>query len=143
VANRKDAPAQSSPPQVIKVDERGQVSIRLDADYVLRPSVEAIMEAERGTGLSLFDLAGLAANARMRMDHMGIVVAAFMRAHGKANPDDPLKTSYLGASPDKLAGMILEAAPPRIMAALSIILSGAIGGGYTASGEVKAAAGTN
>lgn len=125
--------------QVVKLDERGQLSIRLDAEYLLRPSVEAIMEAERETGLSLFDLASLAANARMRFDQLGIVVAAFMRAHGKANSDDPQRTTYLGAKPETLAGLIMEAGAPRICAALAILLAGALNGGYTSSGEAKAA----
>lgn len=129
-------------PQVVKIDERGQISILLDADYVLRPSVEAIMEAERETALSLFDLASLAANARMRLEQMGILVAAFMRAHGKANPDDPLKSTYLGAKPETLAGLVMEAGAPRIMSALAVLLAGALNGGYTASGEPRAA-GTN
>jgi hypothetical protein len=47
------------PSKVVKLDERGQLSITLDAEYQLRPSVEAIMEAERETRLSLFDLATL------------------------------------------------------------------------------------
>lgn len=129
-------------PQVVKIDERGQISIKLDAEYVLRPSVEAILDAERETGLSLFDLATLAANSRMRLDQMGIAVAAFMRAHGKANPEDPLKTTYLAAKAETLSGLIMEAGVPRIMGALAVLLAGALSGGYTASGEAKAA-GTN
>lgn len=125
--------------QVVKLDERGQLSIRLDADYMLRPSVEAIMEAERETRLALFDLATLAANARLTIEHMAITIAAFMRAQGRANPDDPLKTSYLGAKAETLAGMIMEAGVPRIQGALAVLLAGAINGGYTASGEAKTA----
>ena len=125
--------------QVVKLDERGQLSIFLDAEYRLRPSVEAIMEAERESGLALFDLATLAANSRMTIEQTAICVAAFMRAHGKANPDDPLKTSYLGAKASTLAGMVMEAGCPRIMGALAVLLAGAINGGYTASGEAKAA----
>jgi hypothetical protein len=125
-------------PQVVKVDERGQISIVLDAEYILRPSMEAILEIERETGLSLFDLAGLAANSRMRLEQMAIAVARFMNAYGKGNPDDPLKSSYLGAKPDVLEPMIYESGIPRIMGALTVVLSGAISGGYTASGEVKA-----
>ena len=128
--------------QVIKLDERGQLSIRLDAEYLLRPSVEAILEVERETRLSLFDLATLAANSRMPLEQMSIAVAAFMRAQGRANPDDPLKTSYLGAKAENLAGMIMEAGIPRIMGGLAVLLAGAVNGGYTSSGEVKAA-GTN
>lgn len=130
------------PDAIVKMDERGQLSIKLDADYVLRPSVEAILEAERETGLSLFELASLAANSRMRLDQMGIVVACFMRAHGKANPNDPLKTTYLGANAESLSGLIMEAGIPRIMGSLAVLLAGALSGGYTQSGEVKAA-GTN
>jgi hypothetical protein len=129
--------AKTTQPSIIKLDDRGQLSIKLDAEYVLRPSHEAIMEAEKQTGLSLFDLAGLAANARMGLECMSILVATMMRAYGKANPDDPKKTTYLTASPDRLAGMIYEAGVPRIMGGLTVLLAGAINGGYTASGEAK------
>jgi hypothetical protein len=125
---------------IVKLDPRGQLSIRLDGqDFTLRPSVEAILEAESGTGLSLFDLASLAANSRMRLDQMGTVVASFMRAQGKANPEDPLKTSYLGANAETLTELIMEAGIPRIMGGLTVLLAGALNGGYTASGEPKAA----
>ena len=128
----------------IKLDVRGQITAPLGGEnYVLRPSEEAILAIEDETGLSLFDLAGQAANGRMSLRHMGIVVAAMMRAHGKANPEDPLITTYMAANPDKIRGLILEAGTPRIMARITVILAGAIGGGYTASGEVKAATGTN
>jgi hypothetical protein len=126
--------------QVVKLDERGQLSIYLDAEYVLRPSVEAIIAIERQTApLVQFDLATLAANCRMSLEHMAICVAEFMRAHGKANPDDPLKTTYLGAKPETLAGLIMEAGAPRICGALAVILAGSLNGGYTAAGEAKAA----
>jgi hypothetical protein len=131
-----------NPDAIVKLDERGQLSIRLDDEYKLRPSVEAILEAETETGLSLFDLASLAANSRMRLDQMGVVVACFMKAHGKANPEDPLKTTYLGANAESLAGLIMEAGVPRIMGALTIILAASLNGGYTQTGEPKAA-GTN
>jgi hypothetical protein len=123
---------------MIELDTRGQLVVTLDAPYVLRPSVEAIMEAERETGLSLYDLASLAANSRMRLDQMGIVTAAFMRAHGKANPDDPMKTTYLAAKAEKLSALIFEAGVPRIMGGLTVLLAGAINGAYTSSGEAKA-----
>jgi hypothetical protein len=126
----------------IAVDTRGQISGELDGTaYVLRPSYEAIMEAERETGLSLFDLAGLASNGRMTLEQMGVVTAAMMRAHGKANPDDPLKSSYAGAKPSKLSQLIYEVGGPRVMGRLTVLLVGALTGGYTSSGEVKAAMG--
>lgn len=127
----------ASGPQVVNIDDRGQLSIMLDAEYVLRPSQEAVMEAEQQTGLALFDLAGLAANSRMTLNQMSIVVAAMMRATGKANPSSPLKASYLGANPERLASLIYEAGVPRIMGGLTVLLAGALNGGYTASGEVK------
>lgn len=133
MGKQKASPA----PQVIKLDDRGQLSVKLDAEYVLRPSQEAVMEAEKLTGLPLFDLASLAANNRMSLDHMSVVVGCFMRAHGKAHPEDPNKSSYLGAKAERLSELIYEAGMPRIMAGLAILLAGAISGGYTASGEAK------
>lgn len=122
----------------IKLDPRGQITAPLGgSEYVLRPSFEAILEAERETGLSLFDLAGLASNGRMSLEQMGIVTAAMMRAHGKANPDDPLKNHYIGAKPERLASLIYEASAPKVMGRLTVLLVGALTGGYTASGEVK------
>jgi hypothetical protein len=124
--------------QVVKLDTQGQLSVELGGTaYVLRPSQEAISACERETGLSLFDLATLAANSRMRLDQIGTVVAELMRAYGKAHPEDPNKTSYLGAKSEKVADLAYEAGAPRIMAALTVILAGAINGGYTASGEAR------
>lgn len=136
--------AEPAPSQVLKLDTRGQLSVQLGgADYMLRPSNEAIMQCELETGLALFDLATLASNSRMTLQQMGIVTAAMMRAHGKANPEDPLKTDYLGANADRLSMLIYEAGPTRVMGGLALILAGAISGGYTASGEAKAATGTS
>ena len=127
----------------IAVDTRGQIAVELDGtEYVLRPSYDAIMEAERETGLSLFDLAGLASNGRLSLEQMGIVTSAMMRAHGKASPDDPLKSSYIGAKAAKVSQLIYEAGGPMVMGRLTVLLVGALTGGYTASGEVKAAMGT-
>lgn len=124
----------------ITLDTQGQVTAPLDGtEFVLRPSFKAIATAERETGLTLFDLATQAANGRMSLDTMGIVVAAMMRAHGEACPDDPLKSSYLGARSDRCSELIFEAGAPKIMARLTIVLAGALSGGYTPSGEMKAA----
>jgi hypothetical protein len=132
-------PETDAKPQTVKLDERGQLVITLDADYVLRPSEEAILEAERETGLALFDLASLAANSRLRLEQMGILVSVFMRAHGVACPQDPLITTYRNAKPESLAKLIYEAGIPRIMGGLTVLLAGAINGAYTASGEAKPA----
>ena len=123
--------------EVVAVDTQGQISIPLDADYVLRPSFTAIRNAEQETGLTLFELASQAANACMSITNLGIVVAAMMRAYGQANPEDPLRSSYVGAKAETLAPMIFEAGVPRIMGRVAIILAQAITGGYTASGELK------
>jgi hypothetical protein len=74
----------------------------------------------------------------MTIEQMGITVAAFMRAQGGPDPEDPLKTSYLGAKPN--AGRHDHGGGcTRIMGALAVLLAGAINGGYTSSGEPKAA----
>ena len=125
-------------PQPVKLDAQGQLSVELEGThFVLRPSQEAISDCERETGMSLFDLATLSANARLRIDHMGIVLAALMRAYGKARPEDPLHSTYIGCKAERLSELAFEAGATRVMAALSVIFAGAINGGYTASGEAR------
>lgn len=124
--------------ETIALDTRGQIAVELDGtQFTLRPSFEAILEAEKQTGLNLYELATLAANSRMSIDQIAIVVAATMRAHGKANPEDPLKSSYVGAKAETLAPMIYEACSSRVMGRVAVLLAGAVMGGYTASGEAK------
>lgn len=130
-------PKRKPEPVAIDVDTFGQITVPLGgAEYTLRPSYQAIEECELQTGLSLFDLAGLAANCRLSLPHVGIVLAAMMRAHGKETPN--AGPSYADPKPEKLSKLAYEAGLPRIvLPRLAVLLAGALNGGFTASGEVK------
>ena len=137
MANSRKKTSPENKREKIELDTRGQLTVPLDADYTLRPSYDAIEEAEIETGKSLYDLATLASTGRMMVRDMATVTAAMMRAHGRAQPEDPLKSSYLGAKAENVAPLIYEAGPPRIQIRLAILLAGALTGGYTSSGEAK------
>lgn len=122
-----------------EVDVRGQITIPLDGqEYVLRPSHEAICEIERLTGKNHEHLAQDAIQQNLTYREMGIVCCEMMKAHGKANPNDPLRSSYAGAKPEKLEKLIFEAGKPKIGVRLAVVLTAALSGGYTASGEARA-----
>jgi hypothetical protein len=69
---------------------------------------------------------------------MGVIVAETMHAYGKAYPEDELVSTYKGVTAERIADLIYEAGPAFVMARLTPMLVGAMVGGYTASGEVKA-----
>ncbi len=120
------------------LDTRGQIAIELEGQkYMLRPSFEAINAIELQTGRSLYDLAGEGTTGRMKAETMGLIVAELMRAHGKANPEDPLASTYNGAKAQRIAELIYEEGVPYLIPPIVAVLIGALTGGYTASGEVK------
>jgi hypothetical protein len=133
-------PKKAEEPQV---DERGQLLVKLDGQqYVLRPSLEAILAVERHCHpRRLYDLAQEASRAALPLEDMGYMVAQFMQAHGKAYPQDPHAHDYQGAKPERCTELIYEAGAPSVCARLYILLLGAISGGYDAKGEVRAPTG--
>lgn len=121
------------------VNLRGEITIELEGqEYILRPSFEAIESIEEATGQTLFDLAGDATQGKLSFKVMGIIVAAMMRAYGKSHPEDPLFTTYRSSKPERLSELIYEFGGPRVTARITVLLVGALTGGYTASGEAKA-----
>lgn len=127
-----------SKPEAQAVDVRGQIKVSLGgADYMLRPSHEAIEAIESTLGRSLMELAQQALAGTLKIADLAIICAEMMRAHGRANPD--AGPSYKGAQAERLAGLIYEASPPTITARVAIVLMGAVTGGYTAAGEPKPA----
>ena len=126
-------------PDPAEVNFQGEITVPLEGvEYVLRPSYSAIMAIERQTGRSLFDLAGEATSGRMSIADMGVICAEMMHAFGRQNPDDSNITTYRGAKPEKIAELIYEAGGPRVSARIAVLLMGALTGGYTASGKMKA-----
>lgn len=123
-----------------EVDTRGHISIPLDgAEYILRPSFEAIKRIEEVTRKNHEELANLAVQQRLSYSDLALICVEMMKAHAKANPDDPLKSSYLGAKPEKLERLIFEAGKPKIGVRVAVVLTAALSGGYTAEGEVVTA----
>lgn len=122
------------------LDTQGQIAVPLDGqDFVLRPSYEAIRNIERQLARSLFDLAMAASQGGLAIDDQAIIVNEMMRAHGKTiSDDDPLATTYRSSNTTRIADLIYEAGAPRVSARLVVLLTGALNGGYAASGEAKA-----
>jgi hypothetical protein len=119
-----------------KVDLLGQLSVQLDAEYQLRPSRQAISNIERATGKGLYQLTVQAGSLALSVEEMGVCVAEMMRAYAVHDPD--AGAAYKGAKPEVCADLIFENGPVDVARRLAIIFTGALTGGYTASGEVKA-----
>jgi hypothetical protein len=120
------------------VDSRGRMVAPLGgADYVLRPSYEALEAIEDKLGRSLVELASQAYRGSLTLKDLAIIVVELMKAHGRAEPD--AGPSYREAKAEKIGRLILEEGQPSITARVAVLLTGAITGGYTATGEAKPA----
>ena len=120
---------------------RGELSITLDgAEYVLRPSFEAISAFEAATGKGIIQLTRDAINGGMTTGALAQIVAETMRAQGRASGDKILAASQTPT----VARLIIES-EGGVHAAMQVVaslLALAASGGYTASGELKATAAT-
>lgn len=126
--------------ETAEVDVRGHISVPLDGEqFVLRPSFEAIKAIEEITGKDHSQLAHEAVQQRLSYTDMGIICAEMMKAHGKANPDDPMKSSYIGAKPEKIEKLIYETGKTKVAVRLAVVLVASLSGGYTREGELTAA----
>jgi hypothetical protein len=122
----------------VKPSAIGEVDLELEGVvYRLRPSFAAIAEIETGTGRDLFELMRRVEQGGLTLDHIGIIVAACIRAQAKVDKD----TAVASIKPKRAAelvyaedgGMLLA-----IRAAIHPLLFNAVTGGYTALGERKA-----
>ena len=119
-------------------ETRGEISLQLDGvDYVLRPSFEAISAFEAETGSGLLALTGQAEEATMTLDTMASIVPHCIRAHGEAVGDQMLKS----VNKSKIAALIMGSDGGMLGAIIRVrlLLVMAATGGFTASGEPKAA----
>jgi hypothetical protein len=124
------------------VDARGQISVELDgARFILRPSEEAIATIEQELNLSLEQLVAKCAYSQLNLQQCALIVTRMMQAYAKADPE--ASANYRGAKVETVRQHIFEAGVPKIRARLMPLLSGAMTGGYTASGELKATGTTN
>lgn len=112
---------------------RGEHLLQLaGVTYKLRPSYEAIIEMEEATGLSLTELTGKADRHGLKVPEVAKIAAALIRG----GAEDPLTRAV---SADLLGPQIYEQGVISVVIRVTLCLSDAVGGGRTASGEVKAA----
>lgn len=132
----KKAKEKASPPAN---EVRGELSITLDdAEFVLRPSYEAILEFEDATGKALTNLAFQAASAKLSIREMSIIVASCIRAWGRAVGN----TSAAGVNERRIGELIIEAGAFDVRERITELLTRAATGGVNAQGETTALIGT-
>lgn len=118
-------------------EDRGEVSLVLDgATMVLRPSYEAIVAFEASTDKGLLELARAAIEGKMRLADLSQVVTECIRAWGRATQ----QPSIAASNAVRIGQLIAEAegGMARVLGIVSGMLSMAVTGNFTASGEVKA-----
>jgi hypothetical protein len=119
------------------VDLLGQLRGGIDAEYMLRPSRQAISNIERALGKSLCQLTVQSGSLALSVDELGFAVAEMMKAYAVDNKE--AGPSYRNAKAERCADLIYENGPVDVSRRLAVIFTGALTGGYTASGEPKAA----
>lgn len=115
---------------------RGEIALDLGGrEFVLRPTYQAIQAIESKTGKGILVLAR--DTAELTVADAAVIAAECIKAHGKHVGDD-MMASY---TPAKIGEMMLEAegGVAACLGRLSALLMLAATGGYTASGELKAA----
>lgn len=132
--NKAEPAGQAVEPEV---DLLGQLSIILDAEYKLRPSRQAITNIEQQTNKPLIMLAAQCSSLMLPLEHAGLAVAEMMRAY--AIFDSSASASYKNAQAERCADLIYEHDSLAVQTRLAAIFKNAVAGGYTASGELKAA----
>lgn len=118
-------------------EERGEIALTLDgAQFVLRPTFEAISAFELATGKGLLQLAQESLRGSLYLSEVAQIATECIRAWGRATG----QKSAQGVNAARVAELILEAEGGFVDAVktISAMLSLASTGGYTAQGEVKA-----
>lgn len=126
-----------------ETNTRGEVTIDLDARYVMRPSYEAIEAIENQTGRGVVALVNLAAQGEMKLSEAAVIVTECMKAWGKqqlsSGDASSEAKSAAGANIKKVAALIYEAGLLKATERCAIVLMAAATGGVTAAGEWKPA----
>lgn len=118
---------------------RGEVELMLDgAGYVLRPSYAAIEAFQQDTGRGLLDLTRRANDGDLTTSEIASIATRCIQAQGRELNDPNL----IGVNARKV-GELIVSSPGGIVLALSVLavlLFKASTGGYSSSGEPRAAA---
>lgn len=118
------------------VQERGEISLLLDGTEMgLRPSWEAIQAIEGTLGRGLVDLARDALNGKLSLAATAQIATECIRAWGR----EVENKGAAGANADRIAKLILDSSDGiyGTQKTVSAMLSLAVTGGYTSSGELK------
>lgn len=127
------APAPADAPAPHANPDRGEHLLELAGKtYKLRPTYDAVVEMEQETGLSLVELTRKADRHALKLPEAAKVAVALI----KAGATDPL-TKLVSADP--IGKLIYQQGLISVVIRLTLCLADAVGGGRTASGEVKAA----
>lgn len=119
-------------------ETRGEVALDLSGkEYVLRPTYAAIAAIEQKTGKGLLALAREAGAGDLALHDTAIIATECIKAHGK-HTGDAMMAAYQA---EKIAELMLESENgyAGCLGRIAIVLGLAATGGYTASGELKAA----
>jgi hypothetical protein len=135
------AKAPSRKAQLAAANElRGEATLTLEGtDYVMRPSYSAIVQFERATGKSLFELSDDARNGKLSLEDASIIACETIRAQGHA-VNDRMMTAF---TVQRVGELIMGGDTGGLVGAsgqIAVMLLLASSGGYTGTGELKAAA---
>jgi hypothetical protein len=122
------------------IPARGEISITLEGvEYLLRPSYEAIEQFQASTRKGLLQLTREALSGDLTTAEAAQIVTECMRAEGRAKSDETIARFKA----DVIAALMMEAEGgfAAVLGVIAGMLSGAVTGGYTATGEIKAPAG--
>lgn len=120
------------------LNAHGEMLVTLDgAQYVLRPSRRAITAIEQRLGKGLMALAQDAARGELTTTDVATIVVEMMRAYVSMNPDCEHADTYRTIKPERATDLIIEAGFGAVLGRITILLAGALMGGYTAEGELK------
>lgn len=122
--------------------ERGEFTLVLDGEtFGLRPSYEALQAIEEETGKGIVDLARACIGGTATMREVSMIAGECVRAWGR----EKNRTSAIGAQNARIGQLIMTSEDGLLgtMPMLAALLTMAIRGGITASGELKAATTTS
>lgn len=125
---------------------RGEVTINLDATYVMRPSYEAIEAIETATGRGVVALLMSSGQGDLSLRETSIIVCEFIKAWGKeciaTGDNSPEARSASGSNVRKVGELVYKAGLVKVVPRVQFVLGAAVTGGAIATGETEATTGT-
>ena len=114
---------------------RGEVVVKLDADYVLRPDFEAVAAIDEQLG-SIIDVTRRAlADNSLSFREMSVIILEGMKAQGRATGDEQL----VGAKLKRVQHLVFEAGILSVIGPVIQFLTNAVIGGAKPEGNAPAA----